>query len=404
MVEQFSAVAHWDEPWDEDVFSAWARGFRSRVPVAGAVLGVVFMASKWFDRAETTLELLRVHAAIPVLIGCSGSGLIANGEEIEVDAGIVVGIYVLPDAVLKTVRITQSHLESGGDLSDWMRITGIHTIEANGWLGFADPFTFDAERWLKDWSEVWPRAPVLGGLASAGNGERSMRLFLDGEVFEDGAVAVAICGEVGICSLVSQGCTPIGDTWTITGAEKNLIQSIGNRPAYEILLETYQGLTSDDQERARGNMFVGLVINEYLEDFQRGDFLVRNILGGDPKSGTIAVGAFPRTGQTLQFQKRDSAAATEDMADLLVRTKELLADTSIYGACLFSCCGRGAGLFGRPNHDAWRVRETFGSVGVAGFFCNGEIGPIGARNFIHGYTASLAIFVQQASLLPASPA
>jgi small ligand-binding sensory domain FIST len=151
-------------------------------------------------------------------------------------------------------------------------------------------------------------------------------------------------------------------------------------------------------------MFVGLVINEYLEDFQRGDFLVRNILGGDPKSGTIAVGAFPRTGQTLQFQKRDSAAATEDMADLLVRTKELLADTSIYGACLFSCCGRGAGLFGRPNHDAWRVRETFGSVGVAGFFCNGEIGPIGARNFIHGYTASLAIFVQQASLLPASPA
>jgi small ligand-binding sensory domain FIST len=231
MVEQFSAVAHWDEPWDEDVFSAWARGLRSRVPVAGTVLGVVFMASKWFDRAETTLELLRVHAAIPVLIGCSGSGLIANGEEIEVDAGIVVGIYVLPDAVLKTVRITQSHLESGGDLSDWMRITGIHTIEANGWLGFADPFTFDAERWLKDWSEVWPGAPVLGGLASAGNGERSTRLFLDGEVFEDGAVAVAICGEVGICSLVSQGCTPIGDTWTITGAEKNLIQSIGNRPA-----------------------------------------------------------------------------------------------------------------------------------------------------------------------------
>jgi small ligand-binding sensory domain FIST len=403
MALEFSAVAHWDEDWDEESFAAWAHGFRSRVPTGGAVLGLVFMTAKWFDRATTILELLRVHAAIPVLIGCSGSGLIANSDEIESDAGIVVGIYVLPGATLKTVRLTQSLMESTSGPADWRRSIPMKDSDVNGWLAFTDPFSFDAERWLKAWNEAWPGAPVLGGLASGEPGGQSTRLFLNGEVFEEGAVAVAVCGDVALCSLVSQGCTPIGETWTITGAEKNLIQSIGNRPAYEILVETFQELPSSEQQSVRGNLFVGLVINEYLEEFHRGDFLVRNILGADPGSGVIAVGAFPRTGQTLQFQKRDALAATEDLSELLARTKELLGDGPIYGACLCSCFGRGTGLFAQPSHDARMVRGSFGAIGVGGFFCNGEIGPIGARNFLHGYTASLALFVPKSSLTKVVP-
>jgi small ligand-binding sensory domain FIST len=188
---------------------------------------------------------------------------------------------------------------------------------------------------------------------------------------------------------------PIGETWTLTRVEHNVIHEIGNRPAYEVLAETYNQLSAEDQKKSRGNLFVGLVINEYLEEFHRGDFLVRNLLSADPQSGVVAVGALPRPGQTLQFQRRDAAAATEDMRALLTRAKKQLADTTIYGGCLCCCNGRGQNLFGRPNHDAEMVQQQLGPIGVSGFFCNGEIGPVGERNFLHGYTAALALFVKK---------
>ena len=142
-------------------------------------------------------------------------------------------------------------------------------------------------------------------------------------------------------------------------------------------------------------MFVGLVVNEYLEDFHRGDFLVRNLIGGDPNSGVLAVGAMPRAGQTMQFQRRDAVAATEDMNELLSRAKKQLADSTIYGGCLCCCNGRGKNLFGAPDHDAGLVQEELGQIGLAGFFCNGEIGPVGEKNYLHGFTASLALFVEK---------
>ena len=145
----------------------------------------------------------------------------------------------------------------------------------------------------------------------------------------------------------------------------------------------------------RDSLFIGLVVNEYLEDFHRGDFLVRNLIGGDPGSGVLAVGALPRTGQTMQFQRRDAAAATEDMHELLGRTHTQLAGAKIYGGCLCCCNGRGKNLFGKSGHDAQLVQQRLGGIGLAGFFCNGEIGPIGAKNFLHGYTASLALFVKK---------
>jgi small ligand-binding sensory domain FIST len=162
-----------------------------------------------------------------------------------------------------------------------------------------------------------------------------------------------------------------------------------------VLAETFQKLPPAEQQKARGNLFIGLVVNEYLEDFHRGDFLVRNLIGGDPNSGVLSVGAMPRTGQTMQFQRRDAAAAAEDMNELLSRVKKQLAGTVIYGGCLCCCNGRGQNLFGVPNHDAEMVQRRLGPFGLAGFFCNGEIGPVGEKNFLHGYTASLALFVKK---------
>lgn len=353
------------------------------------------MTPKYFKQARQILEILRVHARIPLLAGCSSQSLIAGAEEIEENAGIALGLYSLPEAEVKALHFTQEQVEEANGPGYWQRESGVGPEQTNGWLAFLDPFHLDSETWLKGWNETYAPLPVMGGLASGELSEQTTQVYLNGEVFEEGGVAISVAGDVRLVGVTSQGCTPIGETWTLTKVEDNFIHQIGNRPAYEVLAETFNQLSPEEQKHARGNLFVGLVVNEYLEDFHRGDFLIRNLLGADPRSGSIAVGAAPRLGQTIQFQRRSAAAATEDMNELLARARTKLGKTPIYGGCLCSCNGRGQGMFGRPNHDAQLVQERLGPLGLTGFFCNGEIGPVGERSFLHGFTASLALFVKK---------
>jgi len=392
MRNNFSASALWPGPFNEDKLRQWAQGLRKELRADRVSLGMVFMTPDYFECAAQVLEILRVHGQAPLLLGCSGAGLIAGSREMEGQSGVAVSLLALPGADLRGIHLTQSEVEQGRTAGDWHSFTEVAPSQVNGWLLLADPFSFDVEALLRAWEQAYPKIPVQGGLASAGPTEQNTQLYLNGDIFTEGAVALACGGQIELLDVISQGCTPIGETWTITKAERNIIHQIGNRPAYAILAETFESLSPEEQEKTRGNLFIGLVINEYLENFRRGDFLVRNILGGDPVSGSLLVGALPRPGQTLQFQRRDAAAATEDMIALLDRLRAQLAGRKVYGACLFNCNGRGRHLFGHPDHDAGLVQEKIGPLDLTGFFCNGEIGPVGQRNFVHGYTASLALF------------
>lgn len=393
--EKNSIVACWTGGLDEDGLADWARRLRARLPAREVSLGLVFMAPDLFPHAAQVLEILRLNAQIPLLAGCSGGGLVANGEELENAKGLVLALYSLPGAKLKAVRFTQTEVEAADSDLFWQTETGVVEDDVNGWLAFIDPFHLDAESWLQSWNRNYPAVPVYGGLASGTFPEPVSQVYLDGEVFDDGGVAIAFGGEVTLAGVVSQGCTPIGEAWTLTRVEQNLIRNIGNRPAYTVLLEAVQSLPPEEQRKAKDNLHIGLVANEYLEDFHRGDFIIRNLLGGDPNSGVLAVGALPRMGQTIQFQRRDAATASEDLKELLTAEKARLAGAEVYGGCLFCCNGRGKNLFERPNHDAGMVQEQFGPDGLAGFFCNGEFGPVGQKNFLHSFTASLALFVKK---------
>jgi len=392
---QFSRAAHWNGAYDEPAIQQWAAGVRAGLASGHVTLGLVFIGPKFFAEAEQILDILRLHARIPLLVGCSGKGVITDGKEIEDDPGISLTLFDLPGAQLSAFHFTQEQVEQSDGPESWQKAAGIAPKEVKGWLVFADPFHLDIEKWLHQFGAAFPGLPILGGLSSGDMAEQRTQLYLNGDVFDEGGVGLAVAGDVRLVGVISQGCTPIGDTWTLTRVERNFIQGIANRPAYEVLAETFNALTPDEQKKSRGNLFIGLAMNEYLEDFHRGDFLIRNLLGADPNSGVVAVGALPRAGQTIQFQRRDPAAAGEDMRELLSRAQTKLSGQEIYGGCLCSCNGRGREFFGQPDHDAKLVQEIFGPLGVGGFFCNGEFGPVGGKNFIHGFTASLALFVKQ---------
>jgi len=392
---EYSVAAHWQQDFDEAKLRTWAEELRQQLRAPQVSLGLVFMTPKFFPQARQILEILRVHARIPLLVGCSSTSLVVGDEEVEDNAGIVLALYSLPGAKLDGYYFTQAQVEEANGGAYWRLKTGIEPGQTNGWLAFIDPFHLDSESWLRGWNEGYRTLPVYGGLASGVFADQSTQVYLNGEVYDEGGVAVSVGGDVKLAGVISQGCTPIGETWTLTRVEQNLIHRIANRPAYEVLSETVGQMSSADQRKVRGNLFIGLVVNEYLEDFHRGDFLVRNLIGGDPQTGVLAVGAMPRAGQTMQFQRRDAAAASEDMNELLARTHIQLGGATVYGGCLCCCNGRGKHLFGRSGHDAQLVQKQFGEIGLAGFFCNGEIGPVGEKNFLHGYTASLALFVKK---------
>ena len=381
-----SVVGRWPGGWDEPGLRDWVEGLRRTLGPQPVTFGLVFVAPEYFDRAAALLELLRVHGRIPLLAGCSSPGLVAGGREHEDGRGIVLALYSLPGS---TVR---AHVVPAGERPrpapagpDW------DAAALSGCLAFIEPFHTDAEAWLDDWQARFPRVPVFGGLAAGPAVEARTQIYLNGDVLEEGGVVLGFSG-VRLLGMVAQGCTPVGEEWTITRVEGNIIHRIGNRPAVAVLEETFEQLQDALKRRSRGNFFAGLVVDEYQDEHHRGDFLVRNLVGADPDTGALAVAAIPRAGQTLQFQLRDAAAADEEIRTLLGRMRDRLSRAPIYGSCLCLCNGRGSALFGEPDHDAGLVQQMLGPHALAGFFCNGEFGPVGANSYLHGYTAALLVF------------
>jgi small ligand-binding sensory domain FIST len=256
-----------------------------------------------------------------------------------------------------------------------------------GVIALADPFTTDIDGLIQTIDREHAGAIVVGGLATGHPGVRVTHLFHGTTVADNGAVLIGIGGTVRLRPLVSQGCEPIGQAWTVTDADRHIVRSIGGRPAYEVLVETVNGLDAETRDRLNTNLRVGLAMNEYRDEFKRGDFLIRHLMGVDRQGGAIAVAGEPRVGQTIQFQILDARAADQELRQMLQGASR----PPSCAALLFACNGRGLGLFGAADHDARTVREVLGPVPLAGLFCNGEIGPVGGATFVHGYTASLAL-------------
>jgi small ligand-binding sensory domain FIST len=375
-------------PYEESVVVENARAALDEV--GGKVTcAFLFATADYGPVMADFLELIQLHAHAPVLVGCSGVGLIGTGQEEERTSGFSLLLLNLPDTSVRAVPLPIVREESEVTAAKMRELAGHGAEKCSAWIVFANPLTLAVEPWLDAWNAAFPGVPALGGLASGGRREDTMFVFHERELVE-GGVALGFEGGVKVRTLVSQGCRPVGEPLTITGAEGQLVTSLGSRPAFEVLDATFGSLPPSDKAVAKDNLFVGLAMSEYLEEFKTGDFLVRNLIGGDPQSGVLAVGTSPRVGQTLQFQLRDRESADAELRHLVEAVwKE---GVEPFATLLFCCNGRGRHLFGVPNHDAGVVREMLGAKPSAGFFCNGEIGPVGGRNFVHGYTASIALF------------
>lgn len=355
-------------------------------------LAFAFFSSHHVSRAELLAETMTDVLGARVSLGCSGEGVIAGAEELETSPAVTLWTACLPGVTLSPLRLSFSQTQDQFSLPGWPESDG----QEGTFLLLADPFSTPMQDVLSLLEERYPGAAAIGGLAGGGQDAGENRLFLGRQTFENGLVGVRISGPIEVRPVISQGCRPIGERYVVTKAEHNLVHEMGGTPALTRLQAVFESLGGEDRRRAHRALHVGIVIDEHRNRFERGDFLVRNLVGADQTTGAVAIGDVVQEGQTVQFHLRDAKSASEDLHLLLAADRSRHPNAPL-GALVFSCCGRGQGLFGRPHHDSGVLAERLGQIPVAGFFAQGEIGPVGGRNFLHGYTASMALFAQPAS-------
>jgi len=376
---------------------------------ASADLGLVFISSAFASEYTRLMPLLQERLSVKVLVGCSGNGVIgmnSSGEsqEVEGQPGLSLTLLHLPEVTIQSFHLLPEVLPDLDSSPDtWVNLIGVSPETKANFILFSDPFLSGINDLLEGLDFAYPGSIKLGGLASGGNARGNVGLFCNYKLHREGTVGVALSGNIILETIVAQGCRPIGETYRVTEGERNIVLGLeeqgndvfsnGNsRPPLEVLRDLLQSLSDGDRLLAQNSLFVGVARDEFKQELQHGDFLIRNLLGVDPKAGAIAIGDRVRPGQRIKFHLRDADASADDLEMLLTRyLQQTPADADAVGALMFTCVGRGEGLYGRPNFDSQMFQSYLKNAPISGFFCNGEIGPVGSGTFLHGYTSVFGI-------------
>lgn len=324
------------------------------------------------------------------LLGCTAESIAAGNREIEEGPALCLWSALLPGAEIEPFHVA-FEATPDGPICDGLPDPPAAVQDTRALFLLGDPYSCAVDTLISRVADDWPGIPLIGGMASGGAAPDENRLAMDSAIFSSGGVGMVIRNGPGIRSVVSQGCRPIGSTFVITKVQDNIILELGGKTALSRLEQTYAGLSEEDRHLIRRGLHMGIAMTEFKQSFSRGDFLISNVLGADRESGAIAIGNLVRTGQTVQFHIRDADAADEDLRHMLAAARAQ-GNAASQGALLFNCNGRGTNLFPKPDHDAGVIQELCGPLPLAGFFAQGELGPVGGRNYIHGFTASIALF------------
>lgn len=348
-------------------------------------LAFLFLSTAHAEAVDEAVDAARRALRPRHLVGCVAEGVVGGGRELEEGPAVAVWGAELPGAAVEAFHL------AAVDTGDGTVVSGVPPLDGDSLLALvADPFTFPTGPFLAGLNEQCPGLPVVGGLAVGSREAGQGVLVLDGDVHHEGAIGVRLAG-VPVVTVVSQGCAPIGREAVVTSANGNVVFELAGEPALERLREDLASLSGEEQALAARGILAGLVVDENRADYGPGDYLMRGVLGADDDSGAIAVGERVRVGQTLRFHVRDARSADEDLRRSLARS---LPGSQPAGALLFTCNGRGTNMFDEPDHDIGVLATAVDPGGVAGFFCGGEIGPVGARSFLHGFTATMAVFLE----------
>ncbi|MDB9460690.1 FIST N-terminal domain-containing protein, partial [Dolichospermum circinale CS-545/17] len=348
---------------------------------APADLGLVFISSAFMSEYTRLLPLLAEKLSVPVLIGCSAGGVIGRKqtgktEEIEAEPALSLTLAHLPGVKIRPFHILAEELpDSDSSPNAWIDLVGVPPLPVPQFILFSSPFGSATNDLLQGLDFAYPGSVVVGGRASGGFMNGPVGLFCNDKLCREGTVGIALTGNIVLDTIVSQGCRPIGQPLQVTKAERNIILELDEKVPLMVLRNLISSLSEEDRTLAQHSLFVGLAMDEFRINLHSGDFLIRNILGVDPKAGAIAISDRIRAGQRLQFHLREAEASSQDLENLLQEYQnenENTSQPSPVGALMFTCLGRGIGLYGQPNFDSQLFSRYLHDIPLGGCFCGGE--------------------------------
>jgi small ligand-binding sensory domain FIST len=369
---------------------------------APADLGLVFISSAFASEYSRLMPLLQEKLKVSALIGCCGGGIVGidskgNVQEVEDGAALSLTLAHLPDVKVQTFHISTAVLpDPDGSPDAWVELMGVPPQDQPQFILLGDPMSSGTNELLQGLDFAYAGSVKVGGLADSGSFGNHSSLFCDFKQYRDGMVGVALSGNLVMETIVAQGCRPIGQPYQVVEGERNILlkleESIQGKTQtpLEILQGVFEALDEDERALAQRSLFVGIAQSAFKQTLEQGDFLIRNVLGVDPRTGAMAIGDRVRPGQRIQFHIRDAEASEDDLIMLLERYQNQEQTSFPSGALMFACMGRGEGLYNRPHFDS-RLFTRYLNVPLSGFFCNGEIGPVGNTTFLHGYTSVFGI-------------
>lgn len=355
-----------------------------------ASLATLFLTPHYRGDLREIANLICDQLQTDNLIGCVAESVAGVNQEVEDNPGLSLWAVAAPNQEIALAHLRFERTPDGPLFTGWPEQYELDWPDQVSLLAIGDPYSFPADHLLEQINENHPQVVVAGGMASGATSPGESRIFCGRQIVSEGAVLAFLNGPMKMSTLVSQGCRPIGNPMVVTQAEKNVIFELGGKPALIQLKELFATLPTSEQALVQKGVHVGIVVSEYKEKFGYGDFLIRNVTGFDQNVGAIAIGDWVRVGQTVQFHIRDRDTADDDLHQMLrkVKTDAQPPDSAL----LFTCNGRGTRLFSEPHHDATSIGVSLGNIPLAGFFAAGEIGPVAGKNFMHGFTASVALF------------
>jgi small ligand-binding sensory domain FIST len=376
-----------------------------------ADLAFVFISNAFASEFSRLMPLLQERLGAVPLIGCGGGGVIGQDfqnipQEIEDEAALSLTLAALPEVDIHLFHLDADQLpdlDSSPDL--WVDLIGVAPMKQPHFILFGDAMSARVNDLLQGLDYAYPQSVKIGGLTSSGSLSSGSGLFCQGKLYQEGTIGVALSGNIIAEAIVAQGCRPVGPLLRVAEADRNVLLQVEAQPgngdraavdtkvqtALEALHRALDRMDDNDRTMAQNALSIGIVRDAFKSQLQAGDFLIRNLIGVDPRIGAIAVGDRVRPGQRVQFHIHDAEASAEDLEELLEQYQETQ-QIPPAGALIFDCLGRGEGFYGQPNFDTQIFRHYLHTTPISGFFCQGEIGPIGGATFLHGYTAAIGLF------------
>ena len=357
---------------------------------------IAFVSQRYSFEISDFPKLVLEHFPDCLIAGSNAEAIMFNDQEYGAEHCVsVLAATGLADNCAEIVHVDTGSCPGEDDSpAAWRDYIGLDKKINQNFLVFADPFSSGVDELLKGLDYAY-NCSITGGFASGAQFSSETVLFADDEVKRKGAVILDLGANLEIIPIVAQGCRPVGENLEVTQCDNVILEGVDGQNPLDYIRALAPQLSEKDRNLLQQSLFIGVEMDLIKADLNHGDYLIRNIRGINPESGSLVVGEHLQLGQSVRFHIRDPESSKSELEEITEKLAIKLASRKCHGMLVFSCLGRVKGFYNEESVDVKLIHRINKKASLAGFFCSGEIGQVSGSTYIHGYTATAVLIYER---------